>query len=157
MIVIQAESGKAGAALIGFAGILFDPPDQPYPSDQMMGILFLKQGDTFRDSALRQTIQALYSTGRFADIALDASEAESPTGVVLKFITAGLLSSNAFICSKLISSGLPSGSSLTRSVPDFTFLFRLILYWNQTRRSGSQCIGNKPLLQAHLVTDKSSV
>jgi outer membrane protein insertion porin family len=68
-------------------GILFDPPDQPYPRDQMMGILLLKQGDKFRDSTLRQTIQALYSTGRFADIAVDASEAESPAGVVLKFIT----------------------------------------------------------------------
>jgi outer membrane protein insertion porin family len=67
--------------------ILFDPPDQPYPRDQMLGILLLKQGDTFTDSALRQTIQALYSTGRFADIAVDASEGESSTGLVLKFIT----------------------------------------------------------------------
>ena len=68
-------------------GILFDPADQPYPADQMSGILLLKQGEAFSDSALRQSIQALYSTGRFADIAVDASEAGTSHGVVLKFIT----------------------------------------------------------------------
>lgn len=67
--------------------ILFDPPDQPYPREQMLGILLLKQGETFGDSALRQSIQALYSTGRFAEIAVDATEAESSRGMVLKFIT----------------------------------------------------------------------
>ncbi len=69
------------------AGILFDPPDQPYPRDQMLDILRLKQGEAFGDAALRQSIQALYSTGRFADIAVDASEAETSHGVLLKFIT----------------------------------------------------------------------
>ena len=33
--------------------------------------------------------------------------------------------------------------------------YRLILYWNQTSPSGSRCIGNEPLLQAHLVLDNS--
>jgi outer membrane protein insertion porin family len=68
-------------------GILFDPPDQPYPTEQMLGLLLLKQGETFTQPALRQSIQALYSTGRFADIAVDASESKSPAGVVLKWIT----------------------------------------------------------------------
>jgi outer membrane protein insertion porin family len=68
-------------------GILFDPPDQPYPTNQMLGILLLKQGETFHEATLRQSIQALYSTGRFADIAVDAADDESSHGVVLKFIT----------------------------------------------------------------------
>jgi outer membrane protein insertion porin family len=88
-VPIDGQSSEAASKWEGrpIANILFDPPDQPYPTEQMLGILLLKPGEKFGDAALRQSIQALYSTGRFADIAVDASESESAQGVVLKFIT----------------------------------------------------------------------
>jgi len=86
---LKAQSSEPGSKWESrtIAGILFDPPDEPYPEEQMLSILVLKKGEKFNDLALRDSIQALYSTGRFADIAVDASEGESSRDVVLKFIT----------------------------------------------------------------------
>jgi outer membrane protein insertion porin family len=87
--LLKAQSSEPGSKWEGrtISGLLFDPPDQPYPEQQMLSILILKPGETFTGLALRESIQALYSTGRFADIAVDASEGESSHDVVLKFIT----------------------------------------------------------------------
>jgi outer membrane protein insertion porin family len=86
---LQGQTPEAASKWEGrsITKILFDPADQPYPQEQMLSILLLKQGAKFSDSTLRQSIQALYSTGRFADIAVDASDAEPDQGVILKFIT----------------------------------------------------------------------
>jgi outer membrane protein assembly complex protein YaeT len=65
--------------------ILFDPPDQPYPTERLLEIVPLKRGEIFRERDLPQSIQALFSTGRFADIAVDATD--SGDGVALRFIT----------------------------------------------------------------------
>ena len=58
---------------------------QPLTFDQLMAMLPLRIGQPLRASDLRDSIQRLYQTGEYADIAVDATLA--PAGVNLKFIT----------------------------------------------------------------------
>ncbi len=69
------------------AEIQFDPPEQPYPRDVLDKILPMKTGAPFREDDIHAAIQALFSTGRFADIAVDARFDDSHHGVILRFIT----------------------------------------------------------------------
>ncbi len=65
--------------------IVFYPAQQPYPEAELLKLLPLKTGSVFHEQQLPSAIQALFSTGRFANIAIDG--AASPGGVTLKFIT----------------------------------------------------------------------
>jgi outer membrane protein insertion porin family len=67
------------------ASIDFDPVDQPLTSQELQHRLPFHPGASFHEAELRQAIQNLYSTGRFADIAVDAKK----TGdrVALRFLT----------------------------------------------------------------------
>jgi outer membrane protein insertion porin family len=67
------------------AAVDFEPADQPLSRDEMLKALPVRIGDAFHEQALRQAIQDLYATGRFADLAVDASEAGE--GVALRFLT----------------------------------------------------------------------
>lgn len=67
------------------SSLVFDPPQQPFPIPELERITALKPGSPLRLRDLRTAIQNLFSTGRYADIIVDASDAE--TGVVLKFQT----------------------------------------------------------------------
>jgi outer membrane protein assembly complex protein YaeT len=65
--------------------ISFDPGSQPYSLEHLHEIMPLKKGAIFHQRDLAATIQALFATGRFADIAVDATDAGS--GVALRFVT----------------------------------------------------------------------
>ncbi len=65
--------------------IQFQPPDQPLTTDELNRRLPFKPGSTFRERDLQRAIQNLFSTGRFSDLAVDASEVRG--GVALRFIT----------------------------------------------------------------------
>ena len=70
--------------------IEFDPPQQPLPSEELTRLLPLKAGGTLRMDDVRDAIKKLYSTGRFADVSIDASPAEANqvgSGVVLRIST----------------------------------------------------------------------
>jgi outer membrane protein assembly complex protein YaeT len=67
------------------AGVQFDPAMQPLTFDQLMAMLPLKIGQPLRASDLRDSIQRLFQTGEYSDIAVDATPAAG--GVNLKFIT----------------------------------------------------------------------
>ena len=67
--------------------IRFEPSDQPYPTDVLKSILPIKAGDRFNAQTLQQAIQRLFSTGRYADVAVDGTLAADGEGVVLKFLT----------------------------------------------------------------------
>ena len=67
------------------ASVQFDPATQPLTFDQLMAMLPLRIGQPLRAPDLRDSIQRLYQTGEYADIAVDATLA--PAGVNLKFIT----------------------------------------------------------------------
>jgi outer membrane protein insertion porin family len=67
------------------ASVQFDPAVQPLTFDQLMAMLPLRVGQPLRASDLRDSIQRLYQTGEYADIAVDATLATA--GVNLRFIT----------------------------------------------------------------------
>lgn len=67
------------------ARIEFTPADQPLPRDELDRLVSLQTGTPFRQSDLRLAIQRLYSTGRYSDIAADATLVDGR--VVLRFIT----------------------------------------------------------------------
>ncbi len=63
----------------------FEPEDQPLTKADLEKRTSLHVGSPFHESDLRAAIQNLYSSGRYADMAVDASEAGS--GIALRFIT----------------------------------------------------------------------
>ena len=67
------------------ASVRFDPAVQPLTLDQLLAMLPLRVGQPLRSSDLRDSIQRLYQTGEYADIAVDATLAAA--GVNLTFIT----------------------------------------------------------------------
>ncbi len=67
------------------ASIAFDPLEQPVPVSELEGLITLKAGVPFHERALEDSIQKLYSTGRFSDLAVDADAAGN--GVALRFVT----------------------------------------------------------------------
>lgn len=66
-------------------GIEFSPPEQPLSPQQIASRLPFRTGSRFDQRQLQQAIQALFATGRYSDIAVDA--AEMGNGVVLRFLT----------------------------------------------------------------------
>lgn len=67
------------------ASVQFDPATQQLTFDQLMALLPLRIGQPLRASDVRDSIQRLYQTGEYSDIAVDATLA--PAGVNLRFIT----------------------------------------------------------------------
>jgi outer membrane protein insertion porin family len=61
--------------------IAFSPADQPLTPKQLAARLPFQPGSIFHELDLRLAIQSLFSTGRFADLAVDAQD--SPGGVAL--------------------------------------------------------------------------
>jgi outer membrane protein insertion porin family len=67
------------------ANIQFDPAQQPLSRDRLMAMIPLRIGQPLRGSDVRATIERLYRTGEYLDIAIDA--ASGPSGVTLKVLT----------------------------------------------------------------------
>jgi outer membrane protein assembly complex protein YaeT len=64
------------------AQIRFEPPEQPVAADQLRKILPLNPRTPLDPAKVRAAIKALYATGRFADVAIEAEPA-SAGGVTL--------------------------------------------------------------------------
>jgi len=67
------------------ANVQFEPEKQPLSREQLMAMIPLRPGQPLRGSDVRATIERLYRTGEYVDIAVDA--AAGPSGVLLKVIT----------------------------------------------------------------------
>lgn len=67
------------------ASIAFEPAEQPLPRDELLRTLPFHAGDPYSAAFIRDAIQRLYGTGRYADIAVDA-RAEA-AGVAVRFVT----------------------------------------------------------------------
>ncbi len=65
--------------------VVFEPSPQPFTLDELDRYTGIKPGQTLKQSDIRAAMQSLFSSGRYADIVVDA--VDSPDGVVLKFIT----------------------------------------------------------------------
>jgi outer membrane protein assembly factor BamA len=55
------------------ASVKFDPERQPLTYDQLLAMIPLRVGQPLRGSDLRDSIQRLYQTGEYTDIAVDAT------------------------------------------------------------------------------------
>ncbi len=80
--------GAAGDDFQGspVAEIVFSPPAQPVPAARLEQLLEVKTGAPLDAHALRRSIQAIFATGRYADVQVDAVRAPGG-GVRLTFIT----------------------------------------------------------------------
>jgi outer membrane protein insertion porin family len=67
------------------ASVKFDPERQQLTYDQLLAMIPLRVGQPLRGSDLRDSIQRLYQTGEYADIAVDATLEAG--GVALNFLT----------------------------------------------------------------------
>ena len=65
--------------------ISFEPADQPLSRDELLRRLPFRTGGVFHERSLQEAIQNLYATGRFADLAVDATHIGN--GVALRIIT----------------------------------------------------------------------
>ena len=79
--------------------VLFQPSDQPLTPEELSKKLPFRAGSLFRESEVRAAIQNLFATGRYSDLAVDATE--SGDGVVLKFIT-----QRAYFVGRVVVSGV---------------------------------------------------
>jgi outer membrane protein insertion porin family len=66
-------------------GVEYDPPLQPLPRSELDAIVPLAPGTPLTSADIRATLQALYSTGRYHDIAIDAVPEGS--GVRIRILT----------------------------------------------------------------------
>lgn len=81
--------------------ILFEPADQPLSRKELLDRIPLKTGSAFHEQLLRVAIQNLYASGRFSDLAVDASETSG--GVALRFIT-----ERAYFVGRVVVLGVPA-------------------------------------------------
>jgi outer membrane protein assembly complex protein YaeT len=65
--------------------IEFEPEDQPLPKADIAKRIPLRVGAPFHERDLRTALQNLYSSGRYADLAVDARD--EGAGVALRFLT----------------------------------------------------------------------
>jgi outer membrane protein assembly factor BamA len=89
-ILAALSTGSPAAAADSFEGqpiasVTFEPERQPLTASQLLAMIPLHVGQPLRGADLRDSIQRLYQTGEYADIAVDAEPAGA--GVALKFIT----------------------------------------------------------------------
>jgi outer membrane protein insertion porin family len=64
----------------------FEPEDQPLTKEELRKRVPFHAGSIFHERELRTALQNLYSTGRYADLAVDASD--QGAGIALRFVTA---------------------------------------------------------------------
>ncbi len=65
--------------------IAFSPPAQPIPPARLAELIPLRTGEPLDPDKVRNSIQAMFATGRYADIQVDAAPAEG--GVRVTFLT----------------------------------------------------------------------
>ena len=80
-----AGSGSAGFEGKPIVRIDFNPPDQPLPRDELDRLLPLSPGRPLRQDDVHQALQKLFSTGRLADVVIDADP--SGDGVIVRIST----------------------------------------------------------------------
>ena len=84
----QNSTSAGGSAILEgrtIARIDFDPAAQPLPRDELDRLLPLHAGSPLRQVDVHQSLEKLYATGRYADVAIDAEP--SGDGVALRIST----------------------------------------------------------------------
>lgn len=110
----RTQTGTSNATADNYEGrvvrtIEFAPADQPLTGQELARKLTLRPGSIFHGDALRQSIQNLFATGRYADLAVDASL--DGTQVRLRFLT-----KRAYFVGRVLIEGIkqpPNGGQLS--------------------------------------------
>ncbi len=89
--------------------IQFDPALQPLAPDELAVRLPFHVGSSFHQDALRTAIQNLFASGRYADLAVDATQVQD--GIALKFLT-----KPAYFVGRISVIGLKSPPSIAQLV-----------------------------------------
>jgi outer membrane protein insertion porin family len=92
ILLFCLAAGGLPAAVQDYEGkpiglIVFEPKQQPLAAEELSTLLPLKKNDTLRLVSVREAINRLYATGRYADIAVDATLESGQ--VTLRFLTKG--------------------------------------------------------------------
>jgi len=90
VLLLTAHLPQARAQYQAFEGkivksIQFDPVEQPLEAGELHEILPLKIGEPLRMTTVRESIDRLFRSGRYADIQVDAQPYQD--GVVIRFVT----------------------------------------------------------------------
>jgi outer membrane protein assembly complex protein YaeT len=94
--ILQEALKYEGRTVVSLA---FEPDDQPLTKDDLAKRVPLHVGSSFHEADLRTALQNLYASGRYADLAVDASEEGG--GVALRFVT-----QRAYFVGKVAVSGI---------------------------------------------------
>lgn len=108
-VTLQAAPDQYEGKLISV--IAFEPRSQPLPASELAEMLPLKMNTPLKLVTVRQAIERLYATGRYADIVVDAELRNG--NVVLRFVT----KSNWFV-GRVSVTGVPSPPSIGQLVND---------------------------------------
>jgi len=66
------------------ASVSFEPALQPLPASELNAILSLRRSQPLRMKDVRETIDRLYATGRYSDIAVDADEVNGQLAIRIR-------------------------------------------------------------------------
>ncbi|MFL6465700.1 MAG: BamA/TamA family outer membrane protein [Bryobacteraceae bacterium] len=91
------------------AAIEFQPADQPLSKVELSRQLPFTIGSEFHEEGLRQAIQNLFASGRYADLAVDAAEVDGK--LVLRFLTRP-----AYFVGRVLISGVKAPPSASQMI-----------------------------------------
>jgi outer membrane protein insertion porin family len=104
--------------------IQFDPKEQPLDASELHDILPLKRDQPLRMADVRASIERLFATGRYADIAVDVEPTNngSDNGVIVRFLTKnswfiGAVTANGHISNPPRAGQLENASGLDLGQP----------------------------------------
>lgn len=81
----EAASSQSSFEGRSIAAITFDPERQPLEKEELAKLIPLRLNQAFRTADAREAIQRLYASGRYEDIAVDATEIAG--GLQVRFVT----------------------------------------------------------------------
>lgn len=102
LLFLSATPSAASERFEGMpvVSVRFDPDAQPVLADELGRLVGLQTGNLYSAAAVRHSIQRLYETGRYEDIAVDA--VETGGGVAVTFIT-----KSAYFIGRVSAEGSP--------------------------------------------------
>ena len=62
----------------------FQPPDQPFPSEDLIKLLPLHPGSPLKTEDVREAIRKLYATGRYSDISISSHPQQSGVAIEIE-------------------------------------------------------------------------
>lgn len=120
---------------VRIAAVQYDPPQQPLTSEELAQRVTFRPGELFHAEDLQLSLQNLFSSGRYADLAIDAQQSSS--GLFLRFVT-----KPAYFVGRITVGGLKSPPS-PGQVYEATKLRLGTKYEDTSRTQATEAIQNE--------------